>query len=70
MYFILKGDVEVETNNGTVLCKDEPDHPDCPSENALVIVLFAVYMMMINVLLLNVLIAMFRYLHFISLQNS
>lgn len=38
------------------------EHADvCPERNALVPLLFAIYMMMSNVLLLNLLIAMFRY---------
>ena len=52
----LSGDVSV---NGTS-CSDDPDYPGCPEQNGFVIALFAVYMMMTNVLLLNLLIAMFR----------
>ena len=50
------GDVPDCTFNVTA----EPDLERCPEENALVIILFAVYMIMTNVLLLNLLIAMFR----------
>ena len=57
---VCAGDVFVGVND-TISCSIEPNHPDCPEQNAVVIVLFAVYMMMINVLLLNLLIAMFRY---------
>ena len=57
---LVAGDVYVGVND-TISCSIEPNHPDCPEDNAVVIVLFAVYMMMTNVLLLNLLIAMFRY---------
>ena len=55
-YTISTGDVEGCTYNTTA----EPDLNRCPKENRLVILLFALYMILTNVLLLNLLIAMFR----------
>ncbi len=60
MYQILfLGDVGECSKNSTIY-ENSDDIERCPEESWLVIVMFAIYMIMTNILLLNLLIAMFR----------
>ena len=53
------GDVEGCAHNISVWANN-PEIPRCPQNNWLALILVAVYLMFVNILLLNLLIAMFR----------
>ncbi|XP_064619886.1 transient receptor potential cation channel subfamily M member-like 2 [Lineus longissimus] len=81
-YFQMYGElflenVEAKYDNTTDICsrdhnvwKNDPTIQQCPEFNSVAIVLFIIYMIMTNILLLNLLIAMFSYTFQMVQENS
>ena len=64
LYSVLAGNSEDNCTHNETLHRSSPDmYPRCPEHSWLAVVFMAVYMMTTNVLLLNLLIAKFRYFH-------
>ena len=62
LYSVLAGNSEDNCTLNETLHRSSPDmYPRCPEHSWLAVVFMAVYMMTTNVLLLNLLIAKFRY---------
>ncbi|CAH1793997.1 unnamed protein product, partial [Owenia fusiformis] len=57
---LVEGELEGCTSNETIW-RNDPEAERCPEESSLAIILFAIYMMVSNVLLLNLLIALFSH---------
>ena len=69
MYYLYVGDIEGCSNNHSIYSTD-PEVPRCSEYSWLINILFAVYILVIGIMLLNVLIAIFTYVLRLSLFLS